>query len=70
MSEKVLKIKTTGGILRRCGIDFYEEPREILISHLKPHQIESLKADQLLVVEEVEEKPLVLQDKSEQKEYV
>jgi hypothetical protein len=70
MSKKVLKIKTTGGVLRRCGIDFYEEPREISISHLKPHQIESLKADQLLVVEEVEEKKPLPQGKYEQEGYV
>jgi hypothetical protein len=47
-----LNIRTKKGVVRRCGFDFNEEWVEVPISKLKYHQIESLKSDILLEVEE------------------
>lgn len=70
MSEKMLKIRTTAGMVRRYGCDFYEQAREFPISFFKPHQLESLKDDPVLIVEKVEVKKLPIEGKYEQEGYV
>jgi hypothetical protein len=70
MNGKMLRIKTSAGVLRRCGVDFYENPTEYPVARFKPHQLESLKDDPLLIVEEVEEEKPFPEGKYEQEGYV
>lgn len=52
--QQALRISSKTDSLRRAGLAFTKEPTAIPLANLKKEQVAALKAERMLVVEEVE----------------
>lgn len=54
---KNIRVRTTSGTFRRAGFLFTDKPTDIPLADLKKAQVDALKGEPMLVVQEIEIKP-------------